>query len=71
MRVLTFGHGTASQEEIAGLLRGAGVELVVDVRTAPGSRRNPHVSRTELSRWLSRPTPSTVRCCYTLMASPP
>jgi uncharacterized protein (DUF488 family) len=52
MRLLTFGHGTASQEEIAGLLRGAGVELLVDVRTAPGSRRNPHVSRTELARWL-------------------
>jgi uncharacterized protein (DUF488 family) len=52
MRLLTFGHGTASEEEIAELLRGAGVELLVDVRTAPGSRRNPHVSRTELARWL-------------------
>jgi uncharacterized protein (DUF488 family) len=51
-RVLTFGHGTASQEEITGLLRGAGVELVVDVRTAPGSRRNPHVSRGSLEGWL-------------------
>jgi uncharacterized protein (DUF488 family) len=50
--VRTFGHGTASQEEIVGLLRGAGVELVVDVRTAPGSRRNPHVSRTSLEAWL-------------------
>lgn len=52
MRLLTFGHGTASEEEIAALLRAAGVELVVDVRTAPGSRRNPHVSRAELERWL-------------------
>lgn len=52
MRLLTFGHGTASQEEIGGLLRGAGVEALVDVRTAPGSRRNPHVSRAELARWL-------------------
>jgi uncharacterized protein (DUF488 family) len=51
-RILTFGHGTASQEEIAGLLRSAGVELVVDVRTAPGSRRNPHVSRASLQDWL-------------------
>lgn len=50
--VRTFGHGTASEEEIAGLLRTAGVSLVVDVRTAPGSRRNPHVSRAELARWL-------------------
>jgi uncharacterized protein (DUF488 family) len=52
MRMLTFGHGTASADAIAGLLHGAGVELVVDVRTAPGSRRNPHVSRAELERWL-------------------
>lgn len=50
--VRTFGHGTASQEEITELLRGAGVELVVDVRTAPGSRRNPHVARASLESWL-------------------
>jgi uncharacterized protein (DUF488 family) len=52
MTVLTFGHGTASQERIAELLATAGVELLVDVRTAPGSRRNPHVARQELERWL-------------------
>ena len=39
--VLTFGHGTATQEEIVALLRGACVELVVDVRRFPGSRRHP------------------------------
>ena len=52
MQLLTFGHGTASQEQITDLLRGAGVENLVDVRTAPGSRRNPHVNRDELQRWL-------------------
>jgi uncharacterized protein (DUF488 family) len=52
MPVVTFGHGTASADRIAALLRAAGVELVVDVRTAPGSRRNPHVARGELERWL-------------------
>jgi hypothetical protein len=35
--VRTFGHGTASEAEIAGLLRDGGVELVVDVRTARGA----------------------------------
>lgn len=50
--LVTFGHGTATADEITGLLRGAGVEAVVDVRTAPGSRRNPHVARAELERWL-------------------
>ena len=50
--LVTFGHGTADEERIAGLLRGAGVAAVVDIRTAPGSRRHPHVARAELERWL-------------------
>ncbi|GAA0355562.1 DUF488 domain-containing protein [Actinoallomurus spadix] len=50
--LVTFGHGTASADRIAELLGGAGVELLVDVRTAPGSRRNPQVARHELERWL-------------------
>jgi uncharacterized protein (DUF488 family) len=28
------------------------VAVLVDVRTAPGSRRHPHVARAELERWL-------------------
>jgi uncharacterized protein (DUF488 family) len=50
--LLTFGHGTATAERMAGLLHGAAVAAVVDVRTAPGSRRHPHVARAELERWL-------------------
>jgi len=50
--VLTFGHGTATQDELVALLRGAGVELVVDVRRFPGSRRHPHVATTEMGEWL-------------------
>jgi uncharacterized protein (DUF488 family) len=50
--LLTFGHGTASPEQMISLLRGAGVSLLIDVRTAPGSRRHPHVARAELQRWL-------------------
>jgi uncharacterized protein (DUF488 family) len=50
--LLTVGHGTASQAELTELVRGAEVELVVDVRTAPGSRRHPHVARAQLERWL-------------------
>lgn len=52
MELLTFGHGTASEDEVVALLRGAGVESVVDVRSAPGSRRNPQFARSELERWL-------------------
>src|SRR6201995_437160 len=50
--LLTFGHGAASSEQIIGLLRAAGVSALVDVRTAPGSRRHPHVARAEMERWL-------------------
>ena len=50
--LLTFGHGTASEEQIGTLLRGAGVVSLVDIRIAPGSRRHPHVARAELERWL-------------------
>ncbi|GAA0949721.1 DUF488 domain-containing protein [Actinocorallia libanotica] len=50
--LLTFGHGTAGREELAALLRGAEVRCVVDVRTAPGSRRNPDVHRDALGEWL-------------------
>ncbi|GAA2265138.1 hypothetical protein GCM10010145_43350 [Streptomyces ruber] len=48
----TFGHGTAARERIVGLLRDAGVEAVVDVRTAPGSRRDPDMLRDRLAGWL-------------------
>lgn len=51
-RLLTFGHGTASRDELLAVLRGAGVEAVVDVRRFPGSRRHPHVARDELAQWL-------------------
>lgn len=50
--LVTFGHGTASAEQITRLLHGAQVTAVVDIRTAPGSRRHPQVARAELQRWL-------------------
>jgi uncharacterized protein (DUF488 family) len=50
--LLTFGHGTATAERMTELLRGADVAVLVDVRTAPRSRRHPHVARAELERWL-------------------
>ena len=52
--LLTFGHGVADREALTAVLRGADVEAVVDVRTAPGSRRNPDARREELEVWLPR-----------------
>jgi uncharacterized protein (DUF488 family) len=50
--LLTFGHGTATAGRMTELLSGADVAVLVDIRTAPGSRRYPHVARAELERWL-------------------
>jgi uncharacterized protein (DUF488 family) len=52
VRLLTVGHGTASAGELATLLTGAGVQRVVDVRTAPGSRRHPQFRREAMAGWL-------------------
>lgn len=51
-RLFTVGHGTLSSDELAALLEGAGVESLVDVRTAPGSRRHPQFARAEMEQWL-------------------
>ncbi|MGE5293015.1 MAG: DUF488 family protein, partial [Micromonosporaceae bacterium] len=51
-RLLTVGHGTATRDEFAALLLTAGAQLVVDVRSAPGSRRFPQYRRAELAEWL-------------------
>lgn len=50
--LLTVGHGTLTADALAALLHDADVELLVDVRTAPGSRRFPQFGRSELERWL-------------------
>ena len=49
---LTVGHGTLSGDGFAGLLASGGVALVVDVRTAPASRRHPQFARAVLSESL-------------------
>ncbi len=41
MRLFTIGHGTRPLEELVAVLGTAGVEVLVDVRRFPGSRRNP------------------------------
>ena len=52
MTLHTVGHGTLAAEEFAQLLRDAGITLVVDIRSSPGSRRHPHFSRAAMERWL-------------------
>lgn len=52
MEILSFGHGTLPAEDIVALLRGAGVQVLVDVRSFPGSRRNPHLGREAMQKWV-------------------
>jgi uncharacterized protein (DUF488 family) len=47
------GHSTRPIEELVGLLRSAGVRLLVDVRRYPASRRYPHFSGPALSAALA------------------
>jgi uncharacterized protein (DUF488 family) len=51
-RVFTIGHSTRPLEEFVALLRGHGVEVLVDVRHFPGSRRYPHFGKEALERGL-------------------
>jgi uncharacterized protein (DUF488 family) len=52
-RLLTLGHGTASEAELLVLVEGGGVARLVDVRAHPGSRRHPHVAREAMAGWLA------------------
>lgn len=50
--VFTIGHSTHPADEFIRMLRANGVELVIDVRTVPGSRHNPQFGEKELETWL-------------------
>jgi uncharacterized protein (DUF488 family) len=50
--LLTYGHGTDSADRTAARLAAAGVSSLVDIRIAPGSKRNPQFARAALEEWL-------------------
>ncbi|HZU19580.1 MAG TPA: DUF488 domain-containing protein, partial [Candidatus Dormibacteraeota bacterium] len=54
MTLYSVGHSNRDLEELIGLLRTRGVDLLVDVRTAPGSRRYPQFGRVALAEALGR-----------------
>jgi uncharacterized protein (DUF488 family) len=54
VELLTVGHGTLLEERFGDLLISAGVQSLVDVRRAPGSRRHPHFSRGAMEDWIPR-----------------
>ncbi|MEO8697983.1 MAG: DUF488 domain-containing protein [Acidimicrobiales bacterium] len=50
--VVTVGHGTLDASDFAELAHRAGIELIVDIRSYPGSRHVPQFGREALSAWL-------------------
>lgn len=51
--VVTIGHSTRSLEELLELLRSFRVTRLIDVRSAPGSRRHPHFGKDPLAHALA------------------
>ena len=52
LTVFTVGHSTRTIEELVAILRAHGIELLVDVRRFPGSRRMPQFGSSELDASL-------------------
>ncbi|MFC7365036.1 MULTISPECIES: DUF488 family protein [Bhargavaea] len=52
MELYTIGHSTHDEEEFLKLLHDAGVELLVDVRAFPGSRKFPWFHTDRMKEWL-------------------
>jgi uncharacterized protein (DUF488 family) len=54
LEVFTVGHSTRGGEEFREILKAHGVQVLIDVRTFPGSRRYPQFNRAELSESLAQ-----------------
>lgn len=52
MELLTFGHGTLAQPDLARLIEDARISRVVDVRTVPKSRLHPWVWGDRMALWI-------------------
>jgi uncharacterized protein (DUF488 family) len=52
--IYTIGHGARPIDEFVAILEAAGIERLVDVRTAPGSRKHPQFGQAELAETLKR-----------------
>ncbi len=51
-KIYYIGHSTHSLAEFINILQSYAIQLVVDVRTIPGSRHNPQFNAAELERNL-------------------
>lgn len=54
MKIWTVGHSTRSAEEFDQILTAHGIEVLLDVRTFPSSRRYPQFNKAELADSLAK-----------------
>ena len=54
MKLFSIGHSTRTLDEFVRLLKANNVDLVADVRSAPGSRRSPQFAKVALADELPR-----------------
>lgn len=53
VELLTVGHGTLDQDSFVHMLRMGQCQVVVDVRSYPGSRHVPWYARRQMQEWLT------------------
>ncbi|MGO1489536.1 MAG: DUF488 domain-containing protein, partial [Arachnia sp.] len=52
-RIWTIGHWTCPQEIVLETLQSADIDMVLDVRKLPGSRRSPQFNADRMQQWLA------------------
>lgn len=52
MEIYTVGHSTHSTEELLSLLKAYKIEMLIDVRAYPGSKRLPQFNKENMEKWL-------------------
>ena len=52
MKIYTIGHSVHTKEEFIEMLSFAEIEVLVDVRAFPGSRKYPQFTKDEMKHWL-------------------
>lgn len=54
MDIYTIGHSTHSQEDFIEILKSYDIEVLVDIRSYPGSKYVPHFNKENIEEWLPR-----------------
>ena len=52
LRIYTIGHSNRELDEFVSILRNFGIEALADIRSYPGSKRNPHFDKERLQEAL-------------------